>query len=187
MQPSSPQSKPPIPSPFSEPENGASVPARRKPVENYLFLAVLGVALFFAMRALILAVGPLAVIVPMLLLYAVVAGVATERLKRVGQKLGYRIGSEQDLQEVKAIVTLNMRVSFLMIALAMSFLAALLFTGNGVYSFLLLIVTVPFGAYSTRAEARFRAMEIAPENPALASRFQDYLRQWKECRIKLED
>jgi Flp pilus assembly protein TadB len=187
MEPTSPHSKPPIPSPFGEPDNGASVPARRKPVENYLFLAVLGVVLFFVMRALILAVGPLVVIVAMLLLYAIVAGVATERLKRVGQKLGYRIGSEPDLQDVKSIITLNMRVSFLMIALAMSFLAALLFTGNGLYSVLLLIVTVPFGAYSTRAEARFRAMEIAPENPALALRFQDYLRQWKECRIKLED
>jgi hypothetical protein len=150
-------------------------------------LAALGVALFFLMRALILSVGPLVVTVAVLLLYVLPALVATGRLKRVGQKLGYRISSEQDMQEAKRSITLNMQVSFLMLAITFSFLGALLLTGNGMYSFLLLIVTVPFGMYSTRADARFRAMEIVPENPDLTSRFQDYLRQWKECRIKLED
>jgi hypothetical protein len=80
-----------------------------------------------------------------------------------------------------------MQVSFLMIAITLSFLAALVLTNNGLFSFLLLTVTVPVGMYSTREEARFRAMVIEPENPELTRRFQDYLRQWKECRIKLED
>jgi hypothetical protein len=52
-----------------------------------------------------LSVGPLVVTVAVLLLYVLPALVATGRLKRVGQKLGYRISSEQDMQEAKRSFT----------------------------------------------------------------------------------
>jgi hypothetical protein len=187
MQSSSPQAKPPIPSPFGGPDEDLAVPARRKPVENYFLLIALGVTFFFLLRGAIMLMGPLVISVLMLVLYAALALAATQRLKGVGHRLGYRVRNEQDLQAAKQVIALNMQVSFLMIAITISFLAALVLTNNGLFSFLLLTVTVPVGMYSTREEARFRAMVIEPENPELTRRFQDYLRQWKECRIKLED
>jgi hypothetical protein len=49
------------------------------------------------------------------------------------------------------------------------------------------IVTLPVGLIGKKYEKRIKTMQVQADDPEIAVKFQQYLKQWNEARFQLPD
>jgi len=104
------------------------------------------------------------------------------------------IKTRQELELVKDVINLSMRLAIFYILLFVLFLifVVMLFI-NGAAGraigilFLFGIITLPIGLIGKHFENKIRTMEVQSEDPELATKFQHYLKEWNSARFQLSD
>jgi len=116
------------------------------------------------------------------------------KIQSLTGKMGGRIRSRMDLNEVKAFINLNMKMAAVYIGLyvLLIIMLVLMFFGGRrtdavLVLFLFGIMTLPMGIAGKRFENKIRNLDASALDPALKQRFERYLVQWKEPRLTLSD
>jgi len=161
--------QPPIPSPVSD---------DTQPKSNYAMMLFCGIAVFAALLGLsrIIVAPVLFAAVALPLFLAAIAG--TFGIKRAGEQLSYQLRSPGDLEIARKAIHINMKLAFAFSVLMYPLLGMVLMRRVWPCVIIVAIFTVPFGAWSTQVEAKFKAM--TSDDESLNARFQDLLRRWKE-------
>ena len=105
------------------------------------------------------------------------------------------IKSQQDLLAVKSAINLSMRLAVVYIVLFVLFIVILgTFVARGeslghaaLSLFVFGIVTLPVGIIGKRYEKRIRSMQVQADDPRIAEKFQQYLKEWDKARFQLSD
>jgi len=99
-----------------------------------------------------------------------------------------------DLENVKEIINLNMRMAVVYIVLYVIFfiVIALMFFGGKmgqavIIMFFFGIITLPFGLIGKSFEKKVKNLKIESNDPGIAETYQRWLVQWKEARFQLPD
>ncbi len=99
-----------------------------------------------------------------------------------------------DLDHVKEIINLNMRMAILYIALYVIFfiiIALMFFGGERIQAVTIMfffgVITLPFGLIGKHFEKKVKNLKIETTQPGIAETYQRWLVQWKEARFQLPD
>ena len=113
----------------------------------------------------------------------------------VHAKTGGIIRSRQDLLAVKQAIDLSMKMAVIYIVLFILFVILLgVFVARGaslgqaaLTLFIFGIVTLPVGLIGRGYEKRIKMMHVESDEPEIADKFQQYLKQWNEARFGLPE
>lgn len=113
----------------------------------------------------------------------------------VHAKTGGIIRSRQDLLAVKQAINLSMKMAVIYIVLFILFVILLgVFVARGasfgqaaLTLFIFGIITLPVGLIGRGYEKRIKMMRVESGDPAIAEKFQEYLKQWNEARFGLPE
>lgn len=105
------------------------------------------------------------------------------------------VKSNQDLLAVKSAINLSMRLAVIYIILYVLFIIILgIFVARGeslghaaLSLFVFGVVTLPIGLVGKRYEKKIKTMQVQADDPEIADRFQQYLKQWDKARFQLSD
>jgi ABC-type Fe3+ transport system permease subunit len=105
------------------------------------------------------------------------------------------IKSRQDLLAVKSAISLSMRLAVIYIVLFVLFIMVLsIFVARGeslghaaLSLFVFGVVTLPVGLIGKGYEKRIKTMQVQTDDPEIAEKFQQYLKQWDKARFQLSD
>jgi hypothetical protein len=105
------------------------------------------------------------------------------------------IKTRQDLSAVKDVINLSMKLAVVYIGMFVLFIVLLaLFVARGtplghaaVSLFIFGIVTLPVGLIGKRYEKKIKTMQVQSDDPEIANKFQQYLKQWNEARFQLSE
>jgi cyanate permease len=105
------------------------------------------------------------------------------------------IKSRQDLLAVKDAINLSLKLAVVYIGMFVLFIVLLaLFVARGtslghaaLSLFIFGIVTLPVGLIGKKYEKRIKTMQVQADDPEIAVKFQQYLKQWNEARFQLPD
>jgi hypothetical protein len=106
------------------------------------------------------------------------------------------IRSRFHLSRVRDAINFSMQCAILYIGLCAAMLVVLLafvlsskmsITTLTTHLFVFGLVTVPFGLWAKGAEGRVKNLEVRAEDPEIELKFNDYVMQWGQPRLKLQD
>jgi len=123
-------------------------------------------------------------------------GLSVYRIESLREKTKGVIRTRQDLQAVKDVISLNMRMAIFYILFWLLLIAVLVgmvvtamiaFPQALMVFFLFGVITLPMGLIGKHFEKKIHSLRVESGDPALAETFQHYLVQWKEPRFSLPD
>lgn len=123
-------------------------------------------------------------------------GYSIWRISMLADRLKGRIRTREDLQEVKEVINLNMRMAiayivfwFLLIAVLIWAVVArlLLFPQAITVFFLFGVITLPLGLIGKSFEKKVHALRAEPGDAAMEETFHRWLKEWKEPRFQLPE
>lgn len=123
-------------------------------------------------------------------------GLSVYRIESLREKTKGVIRTRQDLQAVKDVISLNMRMAIFYILFWLLLIAVLVgmvvtamiaFPQALMVFFLFGVITLPMGLIGKHLEKKIHSLKVESGDPALAETFQRYLVQWKEPRFSLPD
>jgi hypothetical protein len=123
-------------------------------------------------------------------------GLSVYRIESLREKTKRVIRTRQDLQAVKDVINLNMRMAIFYILFWLLLIAVLVgmvvtamitFPQALIVFFLFGVITLPMGLIGKHFEKKIHSLRVESGDPALAETFQRYLVQWKEPRFSLPD
>jgi len=105
------------------------------------------------------------------------------------------VKSRQDLLAVKAAINLSMKLAVVYILLFVLFILLMgLSVARGaslgqaaLCLFIFGIVTLPVGLIGKSYEKKIKIMQVETDDPQVAEKFKQYLKQWNEARFGLSD
>jgi len=105
------------------------------------------------------------------------------------------IKSRQDLLTVKNVINLSMKLAVIYILLFVLFILLMgLSVARGgslgqaaLCLFIFGIVTLPLGLIGKSYEKKIKTLRVEGDDPQVAEKFQQYLKQWNEARFGLSD
>jgi ABC-type Fe3+ transport system permease subunit len=105
------------------------------------------------------------------------------------------IKSRQDLQMVKNAISLSMKLAVIYILLFVLFILLMgLSAARGgslgraaLCLFIFGVVTLPIGLIGKSYEKKIKTLRVEGDDPQVAEKFQQYLKQWNEARFGLSD
>lgn len=105
------------------------------------------------------------------------------------------VRSRQDLLAVKEAINLSMKLAVVYIGLFILFVLLMgLSVARGgslgqaaLCLFIFGVVTLPVGLIGKSYEKKVKSLQIEADDPEIAEKFQQYLRQWNEARFGLSD
>lgn len=105
------------------------------------------------------------------------------------------VRSRQDLVAVRGAINLSMKLAVVYIMLFVLFILlmglAVMRGGSlgqaALCLFVFGIVTLPIGFIGKTYEKKIKTMRIEADDPQIAEKFQQYLKQWNEARFGLSD
>lgn len=105
------------------------------------------------------------------------------------------VGSRRDLLAVKSAINLNMKLAVVYILLFVLFILLMgLSVARGgslgqaaLCLFIFGIVTLPIGMIGKTYEKKIKTMQVETDDPQIAEKFQQYLKQWGKARFGLSD
>jgi hypothetical protein len=114
---------------------------------------------------------------------------------QVYEKANGVIKTRQDLLAVKDAINLSMKLAVVYIGMFVLFIVLLaLFVARGtslghaaLSLFVFGIVTLPVGLIGKQHEKRIKTMQVEADDPEIAKKFQQYLKQWNEARFQLPE
>jgi glucan phosphoethanolaminetransferase (alkaline phosphatase superfamily) len=117
---------------------------------------------------------------------------AVSKIKFVLKETGGTIMSMNDLELVKEVINLNMKLAvyyivfyvMLIIVLGMLVLNKLIMQAS-IILFLFGIITLIIGLWGKRYENKIRNMEVKAGDPEIKETFERYLKEWSEPRLQL--
>ncbi len=121
-------------------------------------------------------------------------GFSIYKIESLIRRTNGKIRSRMDLNEVKAVININMMMAVVYIALFVLLIIILFFRFIGGQPFqaigvlfLFGIITLPVGLIGKGFEKKIHSMEVESTDPELKQKFERYLVQWKEARFRLPD
>jgi hypothetical protein len=123
-------------------------------------------------------------------------GLSVYRIESLREKTKGVIRTRQDLQAVKDVISLNMRMAIFYILFWLLLIAVLVgmvvtamiaFPQALMVFFLFGVITLPMGLIGKHFEKKIHSLKVESGDPALAETFQRYLVQWKEPRFQLPE
>lgn len=119
---------------------------------------------------------------------------AVSKIKFVLKETGGTIMSVNDLEMVKEVINLNMKLAIyyivfyvmLIIVLGMLVLNKLLMQAS-IILFLFGIITLIIGLWDKKYENKIRNMEVKSGDPEIDKTFERYLKEWSEPRLQLSE
>jgi hypothetical protein len=123
-------------------------------------------------------------------------GLSVYRIESLREKTKGVIRTRQDLQAVKDVISLNMRMAIFYILFWLLLIAVLVgmvvtamiaFPQALMVFFLFGVITLPMGLIGKHFEKKIHSLKVESGDPALSETFQRYLVQWKEPRFSLPD
>ena len=105
------------------------------------------------------------------------------------------VKSRQDLLAVRAAINLSMKLAIVYILLFVVFILLMgLSVARGgslgqaaLCLFIFGVVTLPVGMIGKTYEKKIKTMQVEADDPQIAEKFQQYLKQWNEARFGLSD
>ena len=105
------------------------------------------------------------------------------------------VKSRQDLLAVRAAINLSMKLAVVYILLFVVFILLMgLSVARGgslgqaaLCLFIFGIVTLPVGLIGKTYEKKIKKMQVETDDPQIAEKFQQYLKQWNQARFGLSD
>jgi hypothetical protein len=105
------------------------------------------------------------------------------------------VKSRQDLLTVKNAINLSMKLAVIYILLFVLFILLMgLSVARGgslgqaaLCLFIFGIVTLPLGLIGKSYEKKIKTLRVEGDDPQVAEKFQQYLKQWNEARFGLSD
>jgi len=117
---------------------------------------------------------------------------AVSKIKFVLQETKGIIMSINDLEMVKEVINLNMKLAvyyivfFILLIVILGVLALnKLFKEAALILFLFGVITLTIGLWGKTYENKIRNMEIKTEDPEIEETFKRYLKEWNEPRLQL--
>jgi hypothetical protein len=123
-------------------------------------------------------------------------GLSVYRIESLREKTKGVIRTRQDLQAVKDVISLNMRMAIFYILFWLLLIAVLVgmvvttmiaFPQALMVFFLFGVITLPMGLIGKHFEKKIHSLKVESGDPKLAETFQRYLVQWKEPHFGLPD
>jgi hypothetical protein len=123
-------------------------------------------------------------------------GLSVYRIESLLEKTEGVIRTKQDLQAVKDVISLNMRMAIFYILFWLVLIAVLVgmvvtaliaFPKALMVFFLFGVITLPMGLIGKHFEKKIHSLKVESGDPTLAETFQRYLVQWKEPHFGLPD
>jgi hypothetical protein len=123
-------------------------------------------------------------------------GYSIWRISLLADRLQGRIRTREDLQMIKEVINLNMRMAiayivfwFLLIAVLIWTVVArlLLFPQAITVFFLFGVITLPLGLVGKSFEKKVHALRAESGDAALEETFHRWLKEWKEPRFQLPE
>ncbi|KPK72835.1 hypothetical protein AMJ87_03475 [candidate division WOR_3 bacterium SM23_60] len=105
------------------------------------------------------------------------------------------VESRQDLLAVRAAINLSMKLAIVYIFLFVVFILLMgLSVARGgslgqaaLCLFIFGVVTLPVGMIGKTYEKKIKTMQVQTDDPQIAEKFQQYLKQWNQARFGLSD
>jgi glucan phosphoethanolaminetransferase (alkaline phosphatase superfamily) len=119
---------------------------------------------------------------------------AVSKIKFVLKETGGTIMSMNDLELVKEVINLNMKLAIyyivfyvmLIIVLGILVLNKLIIEAS-IILFLFGVITLFIGLWGKTYENKIKNMEVKAGDPEIKKTFERYLKEWKEPRIQLSE
>lgn len=175
------ENKPPIPSPHSGP-----APSSFVGLLSYAPMIGVGVGVFVVLMALSFILPILFIGIAIIATYVVLAIMATEKLKALGEKLKYTISSREDLRQVAQAIDWNMKLAFALMVVLFPLMAVSILKAAFLCTMLLAIASFSLTPYTLGAEKKFKAMRVESFDAQLAPEFAAMLARWKEPSFGLK-
>jgi hypothetical protein len=118
------------------------------------------------------------------------------KMNKTHALLNGTIQSWSHLSRVRDAINLSMKFAIIYLVLfAAMFVVLLTFvlflgmfiTTLATHLFLFGVVTLPVGLWAKRAEGRVKTLAVRAEDPEIERRFNDYVLQWGQARLKLQE
>jgi uncharacterized membrane protein len=117
---------------------------------------------------------------------------AVSKIKAALRETNGVIMSANDLQIVREVINLNMKLAVYYIVFFILFIAVLGFLAlNKLFAqaisilFFFGVITLVVGLWGKTFENKIRNMEVKTDNPEIKETFQRYLKEWGEPRLQL--
>ncbi len=117
---------------------------------------------------------------------------AASKIKTVLRETNGIIMSMNDLEKVKEVINLNMKLAvyyivfFVLLIIILGVLALnKLFKEAAIILFLFGVITLIIGLLGKTYENKIRNMEVKTDNPEIKETFERYLKEWTEPRLQL--
>jgi len=117
---------------------------------------------------------------------------AISKIKTVLRETNGIIMSMNDLEKVKEVINLNMKLAvyyIVFVILLFIILAFLAFNQLFKQAILILfffgVITLIVGLWGKTYENKIRNMEVKTDNPEIKETFEKYLKEWNEPRLQL--
>ena len=118
---------------------------------------------------------------------------AVSKIKNALEETGGMIMSINDLEIVKDVINLNMKLAvyyivfFVLLIVVLGVLALnKLFKEAVLILFLFGVITLIVGLWGKTYENKVRNMEVKTDDPEIKSTFERYLKEWGEPRLQLK-
>jgi hypothetical protein len=120
----------------------------------------------------------------------------TNKMAKTHALMNGTIRSWFHLRRVRDAINLSMRLAIIYIGLFAGMFVVLLtfvlFSGMSIttlatHMFLFGIFTLPVGLWAKGIEGRVKNLAVQAEDPEIERRFNDYVKQWGEPRLKLQE
>jgi small-conductance mechanosensitive channel len=117
---------------------------------------------------------------------------AVSKIKAALKETGGVIMSMNDLEIIREVINLNMKLAvyyivfFIVLIIILGVLALnKLFKEAALILFLFGVVTLVIGLWGKTYENKIRNMEVKTDDPEIKETFQRYLKEWGEPRLQL--
>lgn len=117
---------------------------------------------------------------------------AVSKIKEVLQETNGIIMSMSDLEKVRDVININMKLAVyyivfvIILFIILAFLAFNRFFGQVILIlFSFGVITLIVGLWGKIYENKIRNMEVKTDNPEIKETFQRYLKEWNEPRLQL--
>lgn len=171
------QNKPPIPSPHNE---SAPASSSSSGLLAYAPMFAIGIGVFVVLMAISYILPILFVGLAIIAIYVVLAIIATEKLKSLGEKLKYTISNREDLGQAAVVIDLNMKLAFVLMVVLFPLMVVSVLKAAFVCTLLIAVASFSLTPYTLGAEKKFKAMEVESFDAQLAPEFAAMLARWKE-------
>ncbi len=117
---------------------------------------------------------------------------AVSKIKTALKETNGMIMSMNDLEIVRDVINLNMKLAVYYIVFFILFIVILgvlvlnkLFKEAGLILFLFGVITLIIGLWGKTYENKIRNMEVKTDDPEIKATFERYLKEWGEPRLQL--